>query len=507
MPYQFLKAFAVCLFAMLLIFAYEALHPHIPLLGQFESSHFWTGYKDPLPDSTLSVPDSSEFVEALAEFEFDTIIVENDSSGPTRMIYKKGDTSFFKSEPIALSREDSLALAELDKYTGIHHLNDFFNKMQELRQGKRKRVRIAYFGDSTTEGDMIVSDLRNLLQGIFGGRGVGFVSVAPHGTNFRRSIRHKPSDNWTTVNYFSKNQNAEFSFGLSGDYGSSAGASMNRAHKLSFKPASGSSFDKVYLFHGRGNEGIIPNVLAVLNGADSVSYDLNGQQAVNKLIISEQKSNSVDLAFNFPAAFPIFGLSFESDNGLLVDNLAKRSDSGSHFSRISKEVLSQFHEYLGFDLIILHFGANVLTSNTNYSFYENVMIATVRHFQQAMGDIPVLLVGTSDRVIKAEGTEKTSPAVYGLLKAQKRAAVKTHSPFIDLFKLMGGEGTMLKWAKSGKAAPDYVHFSAKGANEVAKIVFEYLADGYEAYANEKIKTPKPGLMTDALQEHKVKTGQ
>src|SRR5258705_6549919 len=43
--------------------------------------------------------------------------------------------------------------------------------------GHRKRTRIAYFGDSQVEGDLVTSELRALLQGKFGGKGVGFVPI------------------------------------------------------------------------------------------------------------------------------------------------------------------------------------------------------------------------------------------------------------------------------------------------------------------------------------------
>ena len=47
------------------------------------------------------------------------------------------------------------------------------------RRAKLERpVRIAYFGDSYIEGDILTADLRAYLQQHFGGCGVGFVDIA-----------------------------------------------------------------------------------------------------------------------------------------------------------------------------------------------------------------------------------------------------------------------------------------------------------------------------------------
>jgi len=503
MSNYFLRAWGVCSIALFLTLGYEALYPYIPVLRPFEPSHFWTNYQSPVQDSGTLAIDSSMFAQVITT-DNGTVGLPNDSLSSDSL-----QASF---DALALTHEDSLALAELESYTGIEHLSGFFKKLQELRQGKRKKVRIAYFGDSTTEGDLIVGDLRDMLQRIFGGRGVGFVSIAPHGTSFRRTIKHWTSGNWEMVNYFRKVKNPAFQFGISGDYGSAFGRSMNRAHRLSFKPANGSFFEKVFLFYGRGkaeeNQNFV-NVHCSINGSDTTNYVLNGTNWVNRVSLTERNSTQIDLAFEFPEAFPVYGFSFESEMGLIIDNFAKRSDSGSHFGRIPSEVLKAFYDYLGCDLVVLHFGANVLHNRTDYSFYESILIATVRHFQQAMGNVPVLIVGSSDRIAKIKGKERTTPAVYGLIKSQKTAAAKTRSAFLDLFGLMGGDGAMLRWARSNppKAAPDYVHFSGQGAYEIAKIVFNYITDGYEEETKEQIKAPKLGLMDNIRREHLEKTAE
>ena len=57
-----------------------------------------------------------------------------------------------------------------------------------LGQSRNRPVRVAYFGDSYIEGDILTMDLRALLQQKFGGKGVGFVEIACVSSDFRRSV-------------------------------------------------------------------------------------------------------------------------------------------------------------------------------------------------------------------------------------------------------------------------------------------------------------------------------
>ena len=58
-------------------------------------------------------------------------------------------------------------------------------------------VRIAYFGDSFIEGDILTADLRAMLQSRFGGCGVGYVPVTSRVAGFRPTVKHTFSG-WKT---------------------------------------------------------------------------------------------------------------------------------------------------------------------------------------------------------------------------------------------------------------------------------------------------------------------
>ena len=60
-----------------------------------------------------------------------------------------------------------------------------------LNQDKLNRpLRIAYFGDSFIEADILTGDLRAMLQQRFGGCGVGYVPITSKVYGFRPTVRH-----------------------------------------------------------------------------------------------------------------------------------------------------------------------------------------------------------------------------------------------------------------------------------------------------------------------------
>ena len=58
-------------------------------------------------------------------------------------------------------------------------------------------VRIAYFGDSFIEADILTGDLRDMLQEHYGGCGVGYVDITSGTYGFRKTLRHS-FGGWTS---------------------------------------------------------------------------------------------------------------------------------------------------------------------------------------------------------------------------------------------------------------------------------------------------------------------
>ena len=68
-------------------------------------------------------------------------------------------------------------------------MRPFYDALSNIKKMNRP-VRIAHYGDSYIEGDILTADLRSNLQIEFGGTGVGYVNMTSEIYAFRRSVGH-----------------------------------------------------------------------------------------------------------------------------------------------------------------------------------------------------------------------------------------------------------------------------------------------------------------------------
>lgn len=148
------------------------------------------------------------------------------------------------------------------------------------------------------------------------------------------------------------------------------------------------------------------------------------------------------------------------------------------------DVMRAFNNSLKYDLIILHYGTNVLNYGTkNYFWYEKGMKKTINKIKESFPGVSILIISTADKSTKYDLEMKTDSAVVPLMKAQKRYALETESGFVNLYTLMGGDGSMVKWVDEApaKANKDYTHFNQRGAKAIGRLLYDQLNKGYEEY--------------------------
>jgi hypothetical protein len=152
---------------------------------------------------------------------------------------------------------------------------------------------------------------------------------------------------------------------------------------------------------------------------------------------------------------------------------------------------------LDYDLIVLQYGANILNyGSLDYSWYERRMTKIVAHLKACFPGVSILIISTADKSSKYDLEMKTDAAVIPLNTAQKRYAIKSESSFVNLYMLMGGDGSMVKWVEAvpSKANKDYTHFNHRGAKEVGNIIFTQVNQGYEMY--KKLRKKRKTTLSD-----------
>jgi lysophospholipase L1-like esterase len=319
------------------------------------------------------------------------------------------------------------------------------------------------------------------LQRDFGGTGVGMMPITSVTNDFRITIKHQFSKDWILKSHVTGKRDA-FNYGISGEYFiPSKDTSTLNAMYLAKNRQFLSSFPNTILYYGLNDSIESPSLnIVALNGD---TFKLTGSDKVNQLALSNQslKEASLDFIFKFPQ--PIFGVSFESNNGVLVDNFATRGSAGIPLTLISGGVLNQFNRYLDYDLIILQFGMNVLSGKTNYNWYKSSMKRVINHFKQNLPNTSILVVSIADKSSKnEEDGMSTDPAVPLIVDAQREAARETEVAFFNLYKAMGGENSMVEWVEELEYAnKDYTHFNFKGAEFAASLLYGFLMEEYMVF--------------------------
>jgi hypothetical protein len=386
-------------------------------------------------------------------------------------------TEFMNGSAVTQYAEDSLG--------GLVH---FLMALDQLKSHKKKTVRIAYFGDSMIEGDLITQDLRKMLQDTFGGYGVGYMPVTSIVAGFRISITHSFSKNWQDFNL---NEKITHPVGLSGHTFipaytggpvDSASAVQGGGSWVKFSAVKTPRLDAFYnvrMFYGPAQGSHFVN-------ANGKTFPLEGKQPVNMVTLNHDNPvKTLSASFTSSGPIDIYGFSIDSDSGIFVDNFSLRGNCGLPLVSIPSAILSGIDQYLGYDLVIFQYGANVASSKTrNYDWYEKGMVNVVNHFKQSFPGASIMVVSTGDKGYRKDGKLTTDPTIPFLVQAQRNVAEKTGSAFWSLYDAMGGYESMVsKWTGGDTvyANKDYTHFNFRGAKRVGNMLFNVLMSEYKMY--------------------------
>lgn len=355
-----------------------------------------------------------------------------------------------------------------------------------LNQDKLNRpLRIAYFGDSFIEADILTGDLRAMLQQRFGGCGVGYVPITSKVYGFRPTVRHSFSG-WeshatTDSLHFDRSLQDISNHYFKAHPGASVTLSGQKKYASRLDTCSVSTFyflsvDSVYL-------------TAQINNGKKVAYALAGDSSLQAVSVRD-KIGSVKWTVDKSTPPSVFyGVTMDSFDGIVLDNFSTRGSSGQQLAQIPLKILKQYNRLRTYDLIVLQYGLNVaFERGVNYTYYKNGMIPVINRLKAAFPQASILVIGVGDREYKTEnGDLRTMPGVKNLIRYQQALAAETHVAFWNLYEAMGGEGSIVEMVESNPpmANYDYTHINFRGGKHIAKILFDTLMYGMEQYEKRK----------------------
>lgn len=403
-------------------------------------------------------------------------------------------------EPVELDKSD-LMKSDSEEVEKQFYLEYFYDHLFNLEQNPdSEKVRIAYFGDSMTDGDLIVQDIRRKFQEKYGGRGIGFVPIMSESANSRASIIHRFSNNWKSYSFMKKDSISR-PFGVPGNV--FYVVDSLQPTQVRFKSgvnATNNLLPKPVLYYGRSTNDSA--AVKMITKKDTSLFKLDPKENVNTLQLSSGVLSEFELDFIKADSIPFYGVNFDISSGVQIDNFSKRGNSGLPLTQLNTNLIKAFQQDLHYDLIVLHFGTNVLNSKSfKYGWYQSRMKRVVSYVRNLFPQSSILVISIADKSTKYDTEMQTDSAVNYLLAAQKAYAKETKTGFVNLYALMGGEGSMVEWVEEEppRANKDYTHFNSFGAREVAELIYGELEEGFQEY-KERRKAMEEKEVKDSIFE-------
>ncbi len=368
----------------------------------------------------------------------------------------------------------------------------------------RRPVRIAYFGDSFIEGDILTCDLREMLQSRFGGEGVGWLDCMSTVGDFRRTISQE-ADGMEAHDVMSKPFDHSRQ-GINERYFIPGPTARMAVKATAYKAHAGKwSVARLYL---RTDSAL--RVVVTAGGQRTDTIDVSASPNVQAI---ETTGTMGSVAFALQGASQgatLFGMAVEGNTGVTLDNFSMRGSSGLSLDGIPERTLADFARLRPYDLIVLHFGTNVISKSStahNYQSYAEGMGRVVEKLRKVYPEASVLIVSVPDRDQRTEHGIETMDGIEQLAAYQQAAAAKQGVAFINLFKAMGGRGSMAGMVDKGWASKDFTHLNFTGGYHVARLIFDALMEGYDKCQAATSMPSRDALPSDTGRQHKATPGQ
>ena len=335
-------------------------------------------------------------------------------------------------------------------------LQSFYTSLDDADTHK---IRVMHYGDSQIEEDRITMQIREKMQAQYGGRGVGLIPVAQtiptltvkqelHMSGHFVSPQNGPRR--YMVYAMKRDQRSDGLYGPMGQM-----AEMN---------------DSLV----RGSEQIM-----------AVVHPLQANTLFERWRVFAD--SSIHYTFSGDTAFlqgrgNVYGLSQESNTGVIVDNIPMRGCIGLVFTKMDREQLTTFYREQNVRLIILQYGGNAIPFNEKPSTIQAIVSGLrqqVRFLKTCAPEASILFIGPSDMMRQTEGEWATYPMVPYMDKLLRKMALEENIAYFSLFRWMGGEGSMLRWQEIGLAGADGVHFNRAGARKAGNAIADWILNGVD----------------------------
>jgi alginate O-acetyltransferase complex protein AlgI len=364
----------------------------------------------------------------------------------------------------------------------------------------RGQIRVMYYGDSQIEGDRMTSNLRHCLRKGHGGTGPGLLlPLMP--VMYTKTVWIRSSSNWKKYNYLSYSTGAIKHKRL-GPFMAvcrylPAGKKTATPEKASMRitpsylaDVSSASYEKLRIFYGDAEDSVTVKVSG--DNRQVFSSVLQPGSGIKELNCKLGLAKDINIEFEGTSSPDIYGISIESADGVIVDNIPQRGSAGLEFTMVDSANLAEFYRILRPDLIVLQYGLNIVRNvRHEYTYFQRGLERQLALIRSVSPSTPVLVVSITDMAESDGNGIRSFPNIPAIINAQKRAAGNMGEAFWNSYMSMGGDSSIIRWAEKNPpyAQKDYVHFTYLGADTLSGRMVKDLF-----YAVSAVRTAPVGIL-------------
>jgi lysophospholipase L1-like esterase len=373
-----------------------------------------------------------------------------------------------------------LESAEFNTIQNASHLDDFFEKLYQLKLYAKDRVNIIQIGDSHIQADYMTEVVRKNFQKDFGNAGRGLiVPCRVAGTNEPPNFQTSSSVPWIAKRIVHPQQPMPIGIG---------GITINTMQEATLNikmndPLHDYSFNKVMLFFQKdsrsynfslrdttGEElGFIGPYTdePFMNYSNITFIKRTNQISIQTLKATESQNQAT-----------IFGVELENGNpGILYHAIGVNGAKYAHYNQAL--YFARQTQALLPELFIISLGTNesIDYPYIDKSFFQQIdkLIESLKKYNP---QAKFILVTPPDAFKKKI---KSNPGIQIIREQIIQYAVENGLAFWDMYKALGGTGAANTWRKEGLLRPDGVHFTKEGYQYQGDLFYSAIMKCYNQY--------------------------
>ncbi len=352
------------------------------------------------------------------------------------------------------------------------NLDEFYQKLLELRNGVRDRVSIFQIGDSHIQSGYFSGTARSSLQKYYGNAGRGLVFPwRLAGTNQPDDIRISSSTHWNRTN----SEKGICGYGLWTKTAGNLSIRTNNFFGLdnSYNKITLITKEKENTYDWRMNNFAETPYIEIQGFADQAIYQMQWNTPVREVDLQFHAEDPNDVA-------NLYGIILEQNiPGLLYHSMGVNGATFGKFTAID-DFFAQIR-LLNPDLIVISLGTNDAQGRYNNAYFARQLLGFMQNLQQNIASVPVIFTLPPD-------SNKGGKHNADLEKVEKELisyALENNYSWWHLSDVMGGKSSIHKWRNQGLAAHDLLHFTPKGYMLQGHLFYQALIKGYKDYAESK----------------------